>query len=127
MMIFFYQGRGVSATDSDLRLLLGQLHVVEDAKDDSKEVVPPVLLKSVAVALHNLEHDGETSVEKKTSTNTKVFHQNKTNVHNFTQETFLSKAANSNRRENLSEGIIDSAIFSMKLCTLCGKIKTPDA
>lgn len=66
-------------TDSDLRLLLGKLHVVEDAKDDSKEVVPPVLLKSVAVALHNLKHDCETSVEKKkkTSTNTKVFHQNK--------------------------------------------------
>lgn len=49
---------------SDLRLLLRQLHVVEDAEDDPEEVVPPVLLEGVAVALHDLEHDGEASVGK---------------------------------------------------------------
>lgn len=57
------RGGAISATDSDLRLLLGQLHVVEDAKDDPEQVVPPVLLESVAVALHNLEHDCETPAE----------------------------------------------------------------
>lgn len=50
--------------NSDLRLLLRQLHVVEDAEDDSEEVVPPVLLEGVAVTLHDLEHDGETSVRR---------------------------------------------------------------
>lgn len=48
---------------SDLRLLLRELHVVKDAEDDSEEVVPPVLLKGVTVALHDLEHDSEASVE----------------------------------------------------------------
>lgn len=54
----------ISAVTSDLRLLFGQLHVVEDAEDDPEEVVPPVLLEGVAVALHDLEHDSEASVEK---------------------------------------------------------------
>lgn len=49
---------------SDLRLLLGQLHVVEDAEDNPEEVVPPVLLEGVAVALHDLKHDGEASEEE---------------------------------------------------------------
>lgn len=55
--------RDTLAVTSDLRLLLRELHVVEDAEDDSEEVVPPVLLKGVTVALHDLEHDGEASVE----------------------------------------------------------------
>jgi len=46
---------------SDLRLLLRELHVVEDAEDDPEEVVPPVLLEGEAVALHDLEHDREPS------------------------------------------------------------------
>lgn len=46
---------------SDLRLLLGELHVVKDAEDDSEEVVPPVLFKGVAVTLHDLKHDREPS------------------------------------------------------------------
>lgn len=60
--------RDTLAVTSDLRLLLRELHVVEDAEDDSEEVVPPVLLESVTVALHDLEHDGEASV------NTRVIH-----------------------------------------------------
>lgn len=51
--------------NSDLCLLLGQLHVVKYAEDDSEQVVPPVLLESVAVALHNLKHDRETSAKEK--------------------------------------------------------------
>lgn len=51
------------AVTSDLRLLLGQLHIVEDAEDDSEEVVPPVFLEGVTIALHDLEHDSEASVE----------------------------------------------------------------
>lgn len=47
---------------TDLCLLFGKLHVVEDAKDNSEEVVPPVLLEGVTVTLHNLKHDCETSV-----------------------------------------------------------------
>lgn len=50
---------------SDLCLLLRELHVVKDAEDDSEEVVPPVLLEGEAVALHDLEHDRETSVRDK--------------------------------------------------------------
>ena len=41
---------------ADLCLLLRELHVVEDSEDDPEEVVPPVLLKGVAVALHDLKH-----------------------------------------------------------------------
>lgn len=51
--------------ESDLGLLLGKLHVVEDAEDDPEEVVPPVLLKGVSVTLHDLKHDGEASVQIK--------------------------------------------------------------
>lgn len=51
--------------ESDLGLLLWKLHVVEDAEDDPEEVVPPVLLKGVSVTLHDLKHDGETSVRTK--------------------------------------------------------------
>lgn len=58
-------GNYCNINDADLRLLLRQLHVVEDAEDDPEEVVPPVLLKGVTVAFHDLEHDGETSVQKK--------------------------------------------------------------
>lgn len=50
---------------SDLRLLLGEFHVVKDAEDNPEEVVPPVFLKGVAVALHDLKHDCETSVTSK--------------------------------------------------------------
>lgn len=50
---------------SDLCLLLGELHVVKDAEDDSEEVVPPVLLKGVAVTLHDLKHDCEPPVGSK--------------------------------------------------------------
>lgn len=50
---------------SDLCLLLGELHVVKDAEDDSEEVVPPMLLESVAITLHDLKHDCETSVRSK--------------------------------------------------------------
>lgn len=53
---------------SDLRLLLGELHVVKDAEDDSEEVVPPVLLEGVAITLHDLKHDRETSVRGKDKT-----------------------------------------------------------
>lgn len=53
---------GLLPVTSDLCLLLGELHVVKDAEDDSEEVVPPMLLEGVAVALHNLEHDRETPV-----------------------------------------------------------------
>lgn len=52
-----------SAT-SDLCLLLGELHVVKDAEDDSEEVVPPMLLERVAITLHDLKHDCEASVNK---------------------------------------------------------------
>lgn len=45
---------------SDLCLLLGELHVVEDAEDDPEEVVPPVLLEGLTVTLHDLKHDGQT-------------------------------------------------------------------
>ena len=50
---------------SDLCLLLRELHVVKDAEDDSEEVVPPVVLEGVAVTLHDLKHDCETSVRSK--------------------------------------------------------------
>lgn len=50
---------------SDLCLLLRELHVVKDPEDDSKEVVPPVFLECVPVTLHDLKHDGETSVRGK--------------------------------------------------------------
>lgn len=46
---------------SDLRLLLRKFHVVENAEDNSEEVVPPVLLKGVAVTLHDLKHHCKTS------------------------------------------------------------------
>lgn len=49
---------------TDLCLLFGELHVVEDAKDNSEKVVPPVLLEGVTVTLHNLKHDCETSVRR---------------------------------------------------------------
>lgn len=64
-MISGEEGGAISAVTSDLCLLLGQLHVVEDAEDDPEEVVPPVLLEGVAVALHDLEHDGEASAGKR--------------------------------------------------------------
>lgn len=50
---------------SDLCLLLRELHVVEDAEDDSEEVMPPVLLEGVTVTLHDLKHDCEASVRSK--------------------------------------------------------------
>lgn len=40
-----------------LSLLLGQLHVVEDPKNNSEKVLPPVFLKGVAVGLHHFKHD----------------------------------------------------------------------
>ena len=52
---------------SDLCLLLGELHVVKDAEDDPEEVVPPMLLEGLTVALHDLKHDRETSVRRKTN------------------------------------------------------------
>lgn len=55
--------------NSDLCLLLRELHVVKDAEDDSEEVVPPVLLECVAVALHDLKHDSETSVRSEEGDN----------------------------------------------------------
>lgn len=56
---------GLLPETSHLCLLLGELHVIEDAEDDSEEVVPPVLLKGVAVTLHDLKHDCEGSVREK--------------------------------------------------------------
>lgn len=53
----------VPGRKSDLRLLLWQLHIVEDAEDDPEEILPPVPLKGVSVALHDLEHDREASVK----------------------------------------------------------------
>lgn len=50
--------------NSDLRLLLWEFHIVEDTEDDSEEVVPPVLLKGVAVTFHDLKHDREASAEQ---------------------------------------------------------------
>lgn len=50
---------------SDLRLLLWQLHVVKNAEDDPEEILPPVPLKGVSVALHDLEHDCEASVKSR--------------------------------------------------------------
>lgn len=46
---------------SDLCLLLWQLHIVKDAEDDPEEILPPVPLKGVSVALHDLKHDCEAS------------------------------------------------------------------
>lgn len=43
-------------TLAHLSLLLRKFHVVKDPEDDAEEVVPPVLLKSVSVTLHNLKH-----------------------------------------------------------------------
>lgn len=59
---------------SDLCLLLRELHVVKDAEDDSEEVVPPMLLEGVAVTLHDLKHDCETSVRSKDK---QLHHSNK--------------------------------------------------
>lgn len=56
---------GLLPVTSDLCLLLRELHVVKDAEDDSEEVVPPVLLESVTVTLHDLKHDCEASVRGK--------------------------------------------------------------
>ena len=50
---------------SDLCLLLRQFHVVKDAEDDPEEVMPPVLLEGVAITLHDLKHDCETSAKSK--------------------------------------------------------------
>lgn len=52
-------------TASHLRLLLRELHVVEDAEDDAEKVVPPVLFKGVSVALHNLKHHSQTPVTER--------------------------------------------------------------
>lgn len=57
---------------SDLSLLLRELHVVKDAEDNSEEVVPPVLLEGVAITLHDLKHDCETSAR---STDKQFSHQ----------------------------------------------------
>lgn len=56
---------GLLPVTSDLCLLLGELHVVKDAEDDSEEVVPPMLLERVTVTLHDLKHDSQTSVRSK--------------------------------------------------------------
>jgi hypothetical protein len=39
--------------------LLREFHVVKNSKHDSEQVLPPVLCKGVAIALHNLKHDRE--------------------------------------------------------------------
>lgn len=44
-----------------LRLLLREFHVVKNSEHDSEQVLPPVLFKGVAIALHDLEHDREAS------------------------------------------------------------------
>lgn len=46
-----------------LRLLLWQLHIVKNPEHDSEQVLPPVLFKGVAIALHDLEHDCESPGE----------------------------------------------------------------
>lgn len=40
-----------------LCLLLWQFHIVKDSENNSEQVLPPVLLVSVAVRLHYLKHD----------------------------------------------------------------------
>lgn len=50
---------------SDLCLLLWQLHIVENAEHDPEEILPPVPLKGVSIALHDLEHDCEASVRSR--------------------------------------------------------------
>lgn len=52
---------------ADLHLLLRQLHMIKNAEDNPEEILPPVPLKGVAVALHDLEHYCEASA---TSTQT---------------------------------------------------------
>lgn len=42
---------------SYLCLLLWQFHIVKDSENNSKQVLPPVLLVSVAICLHYLKHD----------------------------------------------------------------------
>lgn len=39
-----------------LSLLLRQLHVVKDPKNNSEQVLPPVFLKGVSVGLHHFKH-----------------------------------------------------------------------
>lgn len=56
---------GIHGRMSDLCLLLWQLHIVKDAEHDPEEILPPVPLKGVSVALHDLEHDGEAPVKSR--------------------------------------------------------------
>lgn len=39
--------------------MLREFHIVKNPEHDSEQVLPPVLFKGVAVALHDLEHDRE--------------------------------------------------------------------
>lgn len=48
-------------SSTHLWLLLREFHVVKNPKHDSEQVLPPVFCKGVAIALHDLKHDGESS------------------------------------------------------------------
>lgn len=53
--------RGSALVITHLRLLLREFHVVKNPEHDSEQVLPPVLFKGVAIALHDLEHHCEPS------------------------------------------------------------------
>lgn len=48
-----------------LRLLLREFHIIKNPEHNSEQVLPPVLFKGVAVALHDLKHDRESSAGTK--------------------------------------------------------------
>lgn len=59
--------QGSALVITHLRLLLGEFHIVKNPEHDSEQVLPPVLFKGMAIALHDLEHDREPSGGKKAS------------------------------------------------------------